>query len=394
MDDNNRDDNVYGNINALNEKEEDKHTTQQKTIKPSLFGKKLKKRSRWYSVINIEPRATTAFFRQLATLIGAGMPLLKALRIIAGNEQYGIAPAVNAIANEVEKGESLSSSMAKFPKIFSNIYLNMIIIAEQGGSLEETLRGLANFTENEDFSRNQIKRAMLYPVITLLLAIGVFAFALSYIIPTFITTMLETTDNLGLIAGTLLKVSNFFNSFWWLLILGTIAVVFIVYKSSKYPAGKKFWDEFKLKIPVLGTILRKIVIMNVTRSLGILIKNGVPIVKSIRLLSIHTDNRVYAEVLKKAHDEVEKGNKFYESIAASGMFPPFVVDLITVGETSGQLDNMMIKVADSYQDEVDQITRNIGTLIEPVLLLVIGAFTAIIVFSVFSTYIQTLKQLF
>ncbi len=115
--------------------------------------------------------------------------------------------------------------------------------------------------------------------------------------------------------------------------------------------------------------------------------------KATRLLSMHTDNRVYAEALRKTHDEVEQGNKFSESIAASKMFPPFVVDLITVGETSGQLDNMMIKVADTYQDEVEQITKNLGTLIEPVLLLVIGAFTALIVFSVFSTYVQTLKQL-
>lgn len=385
---------VENNIKTRNEEVvEVKHTTQQKTLSKWYFRKSLKKGSKWYSVINIEPRSTTAFFRQLATLIGAGMPLLGALRTISRSDQYGIAVTVNAIADDVEKGESLSSSLARFPKIFSQIYINLIVVAEQGGSLEETLKGLANFTENEDIAQNQIKRALLYPVITLFVAIGVFAFALSYIIPTFISTTLETSENLGLIARVLLNVSNFFNSFWWLLLLGTIAIGYGIYKSNKYPEGKMFWDGFKLKIPVLGTILRKIAIMNITRSFGILIKNGVPIVKAIRLLSMHTENSVYAEVLRKTHDEVEKGSKFFESIAASRMFPPFVVDLITVGESSGQLDNMMIKVADSYQDEVEQITRNLGTLIEPILLLVIGVFTALIVFSVFSTYIQALKQL-
>lgn len=391
--DNIKKDDVKNNIKTQNEEVEDKHITQQKTLTKGILRKGFKKGAKWYSIINIEPRSTTVFFRQLATLIGAGMPLLAALRTISRNDQYGIASVVDAIADDVEKGESLSSSLAKFPEIFSRIHINLLVIAEQGGSLEETLRGLANFTENEDNARNQIKRALLYPVITLFIAIGVLAFTLSYVIPTFINTMLETTENLGIIASLLLNVSSFFNSFWWLLLLGAIFIGYAIRNSAKSPAGKMFWDKFKLKIPVLGTILQKIAIMNITRSFGILIRNGVPIVKTIRLLSMHTENQVFAEVLRKIHDEVEKGSKFYESIAASKMFPPFVVDLMTAGESSGQLDNMMIKVADTYQDEVEQITKNLGTLIEPVLLLVIGAFTALIVFSVFSTYIQTLKQL-
>lgn len=352
---------------------------------------KFNKGSKWYSIINIEPRGTTVFFRQLATLIGAGMPLLESLRTISRNDQYGISPVVNVIANDVEQGNSLSSALEKFPKIFPKMYINLLVIAEKGGSLEETLKGLANFTESEDITRNQIKRALLYPLITLLLAVVVFSFVLAYVIPSFFSTLLGSNADLNTMTKVIFFVSIFFRGYWWALLLGAIAVGFGIYFSNQTPGGKVFWDRFKLNMPVLGTILKKIAIMNITRSFGILIKNGVPILKSIKLLYVHTENHVYAEVLKKAHDEVEKGNKFYESIAQSKMFPPFVVDLVTIGESSGKLDDMMTKIADSYHDEVEQITNNLSTLVEPILLLVIGTFTGIIVYSVFSTYIHTLK---
>lgn len=352
-----------------------------------------KKGSRWYSVINVEPRGVTVFFRQMAAMIGAGMPLLKALRTISKNDERGISQVINIVANDVERGESLSTALGNFPNIFSNVYINLLVVAEQGGSLEETLRGLANLTESEDMTKNQIKRALLYPSITLFIALGVFVFVVSYVIPTFISNVLGTSENLGAITSALFNVAWFFNNFWWALLIGAVAAGFGIYYSGQNPEGKRFWDRFKLRVPVLGVILKKIAIMNFARSFGMLMQSGMPVIKSVKLLEQNTDNMVYSDILGKTHDAVEKGSKIYEPISESKMFPPFVVDLITVGESTGQLDTMLIKIADAYQDEVEQVTKNLGTLIEPVLLLVIGVFTSLIVFSVFSTYIRTLSML-
>lgn len=393
-----------GNVNSKNGNTNDEIAEETVTIKKTEESKRdrirmnaskksFKKGSSWYSVVNIEPRGITVFFRQLAALIGAGMPLLKALRTMAGNREYGIAAIINSIADDIEQGETLSSALSKFPKIFSKIYLNQVVVAEQGGSLEDTLKGLANFTESQDRTRNQIKRALLYPAITLFIAIGVFVFVISYVIPTFISTILSSSENLGSITKGLFSVANFFNGYWWALLLGGIAIGFGIYFSAQSHRGKLFWDKFKLRVPIFGTILKKVSIMNITRSFGMLIQSGVNPVKSLRLLQETSENGVYAESLRRAHAAVEGGSKIYEPFAASKLFPSFVIDLITVGEASGQLDSMMIKIADAYQDEVEQITKNFGTLVEPILLLVIGAFTSLIVFSVFSTYIQTLKLL-
>ncbi len=352
-----------------------------------------KKGARWFSVINIEPRGVTVFFRQLAALIGAGMPLLKSLRTIAQNDKESTGKIISQVADDVEKGESLSSALAKFPKIFTRMHINLIVVAEQGGSLEDTLRGLANFAEGEDATRNQIKRALLYPAVTLFIAVGVFVFVLAYVIPTFISTILGSAENLGTITRGLFHVANFFNGYWWALLLGAIGAGFGIYFSAQPPGGKLFWDKFKLKVPIMGVIMKKVAIMNFTRSFGMLIKSGVPALRSIRLLSENTENRVFSAIFLDTYNSVERGNKIYETLAESKLFPTFVIDLITVGESSGQLDSMMIKISDAYQDEVEQITKNLGSLVEPILLLVIGAFTSLIVFSVFSTYISALKLL-
>lgn len=355
--------------------------------------KKFKKGSKWYSVINVEPRGVTVFFRQLSTLIGAGMPLLKSLRTISQNGERCVAEVINAIADDVERGESFSSALKRFPKIFSKVYINLLVVAEQSGSMEETLRSVANLAESEDMSRNQIKRALLYPSVTLFIAIAVFVFVISYVIPTFISNVLGTSEHLGGITRSLFSVAWFFNNFWWALLIGGTATGVGIFYSAQSPGGKLFWDRFKLGVPVLGVILKKIAIMNFARSFGLLLKSGMPVIKSIQLLYENTENSVYSEIFREVHNSIEKGSKVNEPIAASKMFPPFVVDLINVGESTGQLDIMMIKIADAYQDEVEQITKNLGTLLEPVLLLIIGVFTSFIVFSVFSTYISTLSSL-
>ncbi len=347
----------------------------------------------WYSLINIEPSGVAVFFRQIATLIGAGMPMLNALRTITKSSDTSIRKVVNSIANGVERGEALSYAMSKFPKIFSKVYLNLIIVAEKGGALEETLMGIANLAESDDKTRMQIKRALLYPAVTLCLAIGVLIFVLSYVIPKFVSTILGSAENLSVVAKVMVNTADFFNNYWWLILFGSSALCVFAYLSAKQPAGKCFWDSFTLRVPVFGVIMRKVLTMHFCRSFGMLIRNGVPVLEAFRLLSETTDNEVFAGIFRKTCIALENGSSIVEPIASSNMFSPFVIDLITTGESSGQLDMMMIKIADAYNDEIKQVTQNLGTLVEPILLLIIGAFVSLIVFSVFSTYVQTLKML-
>ena len=351
------------------------------------------KGGKWYSIINIEPRGVTVFFRQLATLIGSGMPMLRALRTISNSSERDVRYVVNEIANDVEHGQSLSFAMSKFPKIFSKIHINLIIVAEKGGSLEDTLRGVANLSENEDRTRMRVKRSLLYPAVTLFIATGVLIFVLSYVLPRFISAILGSAENLTPLTRCMVNVSNFFNTYWWALLLSAFILSIYIYFSSKSTFSKRFWDRLKLEIPILGVILKKISIMNFCRSFGMLIRNGVPALQALRLLQETTDNLVFAQIFRKTCISVENGSNISEPLSESRMFSPFVIDMIITGESSGQLDSMMIKIADSYQDEVDQITQNLGTLVEPILLLIIGSFVALIVFSVFSTYVQTLKVL-
>ena len=314
----------------------------------------------WYSLINIEPSGVAVFFRQIATLIGAGMPMLTALRTITKSSDASIRNVVNSIANDVERGESLSYSMSKFPKIFSKVYINLIIVAEKGGALEETLMGIANLAESDDKTRMQIKRALLYPAVTLCLAVGVLIFVLSYVIPKFVSTILGSAENLSIVAKVMVNTADFFNNYWWLILFGFSVLCVCVYLSALQPAGKLFWDSFKLRIPVFGVILRKTLTMHFCRSFGMLMKNGVPVLDAFRLIAETSDNEVFAGIFRKTCVALENGSSIVEPIASSKMFSPFVIDLITTGESSGQLDVMMIKIADAYNDEIKQVTQISG----------------------------------
>ncbi len=342
------------------------------------------------------------FTRQLATLIDAGLPLLRGLNVLAKQEKDVVLKGtINNLADAVQGGSTFSESLAQHPKIFNKLYINMVKAGELGGVLELVLNRLAEFQEKAQKIKNKVVSAMFYPIIVLFIAVVIMGFLLVFIVPKFqqiFHDMLGDSKLPGL-TEFVISCSNVVKSAFWpplnfLITAGILFVVILAYvgfASSKF--GRRFLDMTKLKAPVFGDLTRKNSISRFSRTLGTLVTSGVPILQALNITRETAGNTIIGEAIGKVHDSVKEGESIVQPLEASGVFPPMVISMIDVGEETGQLPEMLLKIAEVYDDEVDNAVAGLTSLLEPIMIVFLAVVVGTIVIALFLPLIEIIKKM-
>ena len=334
----------------------------------------------------IKARTLMIFTRQLATLIDAGLPLLRGLTVLSKQEPDPVLKkTIVNIAESVQGGGTFSEALSGHPKIFNKLYINMVKAGELGGVLEVVLLRLAEFQEKAQKIKNKVVSAMFYPVIVLVIAIVIMAFLLVFIVPKFEAIFADMLGGKPLPALTqfVIGTSNLVKNNLLAIIAG-IAALAVVYKLlARTPKGSAAIDAFKLRAPVFGDLTRKSGISRFSRTLGTLVTSGVPILQALNITRDTAGNAVLSDAITKVHDSVREGESIVQPLEASGVFPPMVISMIDVGEETGQLPEMLLKIADVYDDEVDNAVSGLTSLLEPVMIVFLAVIVGTIVIALF-----------
>ena len=313
------------------------------------------------------------FTRQFATMINAGLPMVQCLDILSQQtEKPALREAVAKVMSDVEGGSTLAEGLARHPKIFSNLFVNMVEAGEAGGILDVILQRLATFLEKLDALQRKVKSALTYPSVVAVVALGATAFMLIFIIPTFAKMFTDFGGELPLPTQIVIAISDFLRLFWWALAGGIVGIVIAIQRYYKTDAGRYQIDKLLLKIPVLGMVIRKGSVARFTRTLGTLISSGVPILSGLEITARTSGNRVVELAVMNTRESISQGNTIAEPLKACGVFPPMVTSMISVGEQTGALDEMLDKIANFYDDEVDSAVDALTAIIEPVMIVVMG----------------------
>jgi len=313
------------------------------------------------------------FTRQFATMVNAGLPLVQCLEVLARQQpKPHFKQTIQQVMMDVEGGQTLSESLAKHKHIFGDLYVNMIAAGETGGILDTILQRLAVFLEKNDALQRKVKGAMTYPAIVLFVATGACIFMLIGVIPVFAKMFADFGGELPAPTRIVMGLSNFLRGNWYLLAAGIAAAVFLYKRIRKTDRGEMATDRLFLRIPIIGNVLRKGGVSRFTRTLGTLISSGVPILQGLEITARTAGNRVLQQAIDRPAKSISQGDTIAEPLKQSGVFPPMVVQMIGVGEQTGALDEMLSKVADFYDDEVDAAVEALTAAIEPIMIVVMG----------------------
>ena len=342
----------------------------------------------------IKPRVLMIFTRQLATLIDAGLPLLRGLTVLSKQEPDPVLKGViTNIAESVQGGGTFSESLGGHPRIFNKLYVNMVKAGELGGVLEVVLMRLAEFQEKAQKIKNKVVSAMFYPVIVLVIAVVIMGFLLVFIVPKFEAIFADMLGGKPLPGLTqfVIATSNIVKNNI-LIIIGAIVGISFLYKfASKTPKGSAFIDAVMLRAPIFGDLTRKSAISRFTRTLGTLVTSGVPILQALNITRETAGNAVIAEAINRVHDSVKEGESIVTPLEASNVFPPMVISMIDVGEETGQLPEMLLKIAEVYDDEVDNAVTGLTSLLEPVMIVFLAVVVGTIVIALFMPLISIIS---
>ena len=321
--------------------------------------------------------------RQLATLLGAGIPLVPALNgLIEQSRNKALQTILAQVREKVNEGEPLSTALNMYPRIFSPMYVNMVRAGESSGTLHLVLEQLADFGERQQAISSRIKAAMLYPIFMAVVGTLILTFLIAYIVPSITSVFAGAEQTLPLATIFLIKTSAFLRSYGWLLFLIIAAVLIGLHQGLQTPAGRQKRDELLLKIPFLSDLARKRAAARFSRSLANLLHAGVPIINAISIVANIMDNVVLARIVQGASVELEKGESLGKYFRGKPYFPPMLAQMISVGEQSGALDSLLNKAADNYEREVETKTQAFTSLVEPVMILLMGVVVAFIVLSI------------
>jgi len=334
------------------------------------------------------------FSKQLATLINAGVPLVQSLAILQKQiDHKGFQGVVKEMRGEIEAGTPLSEALAKHPKIFNRLYLNLVRAGETSGTLDSVLERIADFQEKELALRGKIKSALTYPVVVLVFAILITYFLLTTIVPQFAGILAQLNAPLPFITRMLMAVSSFLQN-QILLMVAIIAAVTFAYRAYyRTPKGRVVIDEIKLKVPILGNLIQKSAISSFARTFGLLISSGVNIIESLEITKGTANNAIVEESIENAKNVVMVGEQMSSSLATSKVFPPMVVSMISIGEETGSLDDMLVKVGDFYDREVDEAVDSMTAAIEPLMIVFLGGIVGTIVAGMFLPMFAIIGQL-
>jgi type IV pilus assembly protein PilC len=320
------------------------------------------------------------FSRQFATMINSGLPLLRTLTILEEqSEDSVLKKVVSDMRLDVEKGSSLSMALGKHRKTFSRLYVAMVKAGETSGTLDGVLLRLADTIENEVSLRQKIKSAMTYPIVVMVLVSLILAAMLLFVVPTFEDLYSNLGGQLPLPTRILLAVSEAFRKFFLVFIAAGIGMAFLFRRWKAGDAGRLAWDNFKLRIPIFGTLFHKAALSRFSRTLSVLSKSGVPILQSLDIVAETVNNEVIAHAVRDVQNSVKEGESLATPLARHDVFPPMVVQMIAVGEETGALDTMLEKIADFYDDEVAAAVDSLTSLIEPVMIAIVGGAVGTIV---------------
>ncbi|MEI8292464.1 MAG: type II secretion system F family protein [bacterium] len=342
----------------------------------------------------IKGRTLMIFTRQLATLIDAGLPLLRGLTVLSKQEPDPVLKkTISGIADSVQGGGTFSEALSGHPRIFNKLYVNMVKAGELGGVLEVVLLRLAEFQEKAQKTKNKVVSAMFYPVIVLVIAIIIMAFLLVFIVPKFEAIFADMLGGKPLPGLTqfVIGTSNFVKNNL-LYIIGGMACLGVASKfASQNPKGAAAIDSFMLRAPLFGDLTKKSAISRFSRTLGTLVTSGVPILQALNITRETAGNAVIAGAINRVHDSVREGESIVQPLEASGIFPPMVVSMIDVGEETGQLPDMLLKIADVYDDEVDNAVAGLTSMLEPVMIVFLAVVVGTIVIALFMPLISIIS---
>jgi type IV pilus assembly protein PilC len=349
----------------------------------------------------IKPKSLMIFTRQLATLIDSGLPLLRSLTVLEKQEPNPVLKAtVGALAENVQGGSTFSESLAQHPKIFNKLYVNMVKAGELGGVLEIVLNRLAEYQEKAQKLKNKIVSAMVYPVIVMFIAVAILVFLMIFIVPKFKEMFSATDSELPLISKIVFGMSEFFlkqsipfvpNVLF--VFIAFVVGVFLFNLWGRTPGGRVVIDNMKLKMPVLGDIQRKSAVSRFSRTLGTLVTSGVPILQALNITRDTAGNVIISKAIEKVHEAVKEGETIVTPLQASGVFPNMVISMVDVGEETGQLPEMLLKVADVYDDEVDNAVTALTSILEPIMIVILALIVGSVVFALFLPLIKMISTM-
>ncbi len=321
----------------------------------------------------VKTRDVVVFTRQFATMINAGLPLVQALDILAQQtENKTLSGVTRQVVYDVESGQTLADALRKHPKAFSDLYVNMVAAGEAGGILDTILQRLAQFLEKNDAIIRKVKGAMVYPAVIMTVAVVAVAVLLIFVIPTFQNMFASVNLDLPLPTRIVIGMSNILKGYWWA-IIGVVGIsVFAITRYYKTTAGRLQIDAFLLRFPVLGDLLRKSAVSRFTRTLGTLISSGVSILDGLEITARTAGNMVIHNAVMESRQSIASGDTISAPLQRSKVFPPMVISMIAVGEQTGGLDEMLSKIADFYDEEVDAAVGTLLSLMEPIMIVVLG----------------------
>ena len=340
----------------------------------------------------VKPRDITIFSRQFATMINAGLSLTKCLSILASQtESAGLRDVIQQVAKDVEAGQSLSDSLAKHPRVFPPIFVNMIRAGETGGVLDEVLVRLADHFEREQALKAKIKSAMTYPVAMGGLVLIILVAMMMFVVPTFEKMFSDMGGELPAITQLLVDISNFVAGYGGLIAAVAAAGAYFVFQQwTRTPTGMLIWDTVKLRLPVFGQLTRKLALAKFTRTFGTLVSAGVPILSALDIVADTAGNEVVAQAVKRARSAIKEGETIAKPLSESKVFPSMLVQMISVGEETGALDAMLNKIADFYDEEVSTQVDGLTSLIEPLMMASLGVVVGGMVIALYMPMFQVI----
>ena len=329
------------------------------------------------------------FTRQIATLLKAAIPVVDCLTAVAKQvENPRLGRVLNEVRRSVTEGQSLAAAMADHPGVFNDLYVNMVKAGESSGTLDIVFFRLADFTESQAKLVSRIKGAMTYPVVMMVVGIAIVSLMMVFVVPKLTAMFTDMGQKLPFITLALIAVSEYFQNWWHVTFFGAGGLIMWLNRYRKSDGGKPHWDRLVLRLPLLGPMLRMVAMARFSRTLGTLLRSGVPILNALEIVKHVVGNIVLADVIEEARESVQEGNTLAKPLEASGHFPPMMVHMIAVGEQSGQVEEMLDNVSSSYEMQVDSKLNVLTALLEPLMILVMGVAVALIVFAILTPMLQ------
>ncbi len=353
-----------------------------------------RKKKKAFTIGKISNKQLCLFTRQLSTLQDAGLPLLRSLKILEGQCKPGVLKnSLADVVEDIESGSTLSEAFAKHPKAFDKLYCNMIKAGEAGGALEAILQRLADFKEKAQTLKRRVKGAMVYPIVVILVAVVIVGFILYFIIPKFEAIFADFGVDLPGMTIFLIKASHVVVQKFWLVILIPFLIWVFIKLMYRNKTGAYILDKLMLFIPVMGTIVEKSTVARTMRTLGTLVQSGVPILESLNIVKDTAGNAVFERAFQRIYESIREGETIAQPLRESRIVDDIVVNMIDVGEETGDLDTMLNKIADNYEEEVEVLVDSLVSLLEPIMIVVLGGIIGFIVIALFLPLIQLISKL-